>query len=195
MSKGGGSKAPTEAEWAAYEDAKQKWELSKELQVVKDSYKQDVEKMGTSEAQNKVTGLANIAAQNQSNDLINAGLSSVTSRGVNPSSGAYLSASQGLSDAGADMVGNAQQKAAYDAESAHLQGQQNVINMALGESVQASQGLNAIADNAVAKANAQAKNRFNEHAANTAAIGNAAGLAIGAFNNRSKPQSTVKTTN
>src|SRR5690606_15227533 len=96
--------------------------------------------------------------------------------GIDPSTGraaAHMTAGQ---DAAGNAAGRAQGEAAFALDSAHLEGQNNRIAMAMGEKTKAVAGLQDIAAGANAKAIDEARNKFNNKAAIGAAIGTGVGM-------------------
>lgn len=167
----------TESEKVAADIAKKEYNFARQLDYVKDEYANRVEQLGTQQMQNAVTGRANIDAQTQANDLSQQAQIGLAQAGIDPSSGRAATTMTAAQDAAGNAAGRAQGEAAFALDSAHLEGQNNRIAMAMGEKTKAVAGLQDIAAGANAKAIDEARNKFNNKAAVGAAIGTGVGMA------------------
>ena len=174
-------------EKAAADVAVKEYDFARQMDFVKDEYANRVERLGSEQMQDAVSGRANIDAQNQSSDLAGQVQTGLAQIGVDPSSGRSSSTMTAVQDATGQAVGNAQAESEFALDSAHLEGQNNRIAMAMGEKTKAVAGLQDIAQGANQLAAQKAFGKFNSKAATSAASGTAAGMAGQAYMNR-KPK-------
>ena len=186
---GKGPEKPKESssEKAAAEVAVKEYDFARQMDFVKDEYANRVERLGSEQMQDAVSGRANIDVQNQGNDLAGQVQTGLAQVGVDPSSGRSSSAMTAVQDATGQAVGNAQAESEFALDSAYLEGQNNRIAMAMGEKTKAVAGLQDIAQGANQLAAQKAFGKFNSKAATSAALGTAAGMAGQAYMNR-KPK-------
>lgn len=183
---GGGSTSvkPTAAENAQAQVAIKQYNLSRELNYVRDQYKSAVDQLDSDGTKGMIAGRANLMAQKAGGAQERAVFQQLASAGIDPSSGRGQTAMAAASNATGSAVGRSQGESLFALKTAALNGRSNVIAQALGKSADASTGLSSVADNAGKLAAANAQEAFNSHAATTSAIGTAAGLGLSAYNNR-----------
>lgn len=184
LMKGPEEPGETESEKAAADTAVKEYDFARQLDFVKDEYAARVERMGTDEMQNAVSGRANIDAQRQVGGLADAAELSMQQQGVDPSSGRANSIMTSATAAGGDAIGGAQAESEFALDSAHLEGKNNRIAMAMGKKTKAVAGLQDIAEGANRLSIDKARNKFNSKAATSAALGTAAGLGASYLQNR-----------
>ena len=176
----------TASEKAAADVAVQEHDFAREMDFVKDEYETRVERLGTKQMQNAVTGRANVDAQKQTNTMAKQVSDGLTMSGVDPSSGRAVSTMTDVQTSSGEAIGNAKSQASFALDNAHLEGKNNRIAMALGEKTKAVAGLQDIAAGANQLSINKANNKFNSNAANTQAIGTAVGMAGQAYLNRNE---------
>jgi hypothetical protein len=175
------SPGETESERASADVAAKEYDFAREMDFVQDEYETRVERLGTPEMQNAVVGRANVDAQKQTGAMVNNTEASLSSAGIDPSSGRATTAMTEAEIMTGDAVGNAKSQSAFALDSAHLEGKNNRIGMALGEKTKAVAGLQDIAAGANRLAIDKSKNRFNDNAANASAVGSAVGMGSQAY--------------
>lgn len=174
------------SERAGAEVAISEHDFAREMDFVKDEYATRVERLGTKQMQDAVSGRANIDAQNQVNTLSSNTMNNLNQSGIDPSSGRAVSTMTNVDAASGDAIGNAHSQSRFALDSSHLEGKNNRIAMAMGEKTKAVAGLQDIAAGANRVAINKANNRFNNNAANAQAIGSAAGMAGQAYIGRDR---------
>lgn len=176
----------TEAEKAAAEVAAKEYDFARQLDFVKDEYRTRVDRLGSKEMQSSVMGRANIGAQSQVKAAADNTQLGLSTTGIDPSSGRATSTMNKVQSSGANAIGLSQAESAFALDSAHLEGQNNSIAMALGEKTKAVAGLSDIAHGANNLAIQEANRDFNNKAATNSAIGTAVGMGTNAYINRDK---------
>lgn len=176
----------TEAEKAAAEVAAKEYDFARQLDFVKDEYRTRVDRLGSKEMQSSVMGRANIGAQSQVKAAADNTQLGLSTAGIDPSSGRATSTMNKVQSSGANAIGLSQAESAFALDSAHLEGQNNSIAMALGEKTKAVAGLSDIAHGANNLAIQEANRDFNNKAATNSAIGTAVGMGTNAYINRDK---------
>lgn len=171
----------TEAEKAAADVAVKEHDFARELDFVKDEYRDRVDRLGTEEMQNAVKGTANINAQSQVNNASNSVNLNLQQKGIDPSSGRATSTNTVIDSSGGEALGLSDAESSFALDSAHLEGKNNSVAMALGEKTKAIAGLQDIASGANSLASAKAKKDFNDKAATSSAVGTATGLGLSAY--------------
>lgn len=173
----------TESEKAAADVAAKEYDFARELDFVKDEYRDRVDSLGTDEMQDAVKGTANINAQSSAKDTSKATNIGLQQAGVNPSSGRAVSMNTNVNSSGGEAIGLSQAESSFALDSAHLEGKNNSIAMALGEKTKAVAGLQDIASGANTLAATKARRDFNDKAASNAAIGSAVGIGLSTYKN------------
>lgn len=176
-----GSKAPevkeTENEKMAAIISRKEYEFARQLDPIKELYEERIAQLDGKAAENNITGLANIGAQNSINQAKISQNTTQQQLGVDPSSGRAISEKSELSNAAIDSVGRSQSEAAFAQKSAALEGMNNRIAMALGEKTKAVAGIQDIASSSQRQAIARLENKLGNKAALSGAIGTGLGLA------------------
>tara|TARA_R110002033_G_scaffold170862_2_gene214586 strand:+ start:23971 stop:24681 length:711 start_codon:yes stop_codon:yes gene_type:complete len=181
-----GTVGETESEKAAGDVAIAEYDFAREMDFVKDEYANRVERLGTDQMQSAVMGRANIDAQKQVGAMVDNTENALNQSGIDPSSGRATSTMTDATIAGGDALGNSKSQAAFALDSAHLEGKNNRIAMAMGEKTKAVAGLQDIAAGSNRLAINKANNKFNDNAANQQAIGTAVGMGSQAYLGREK---------
>lgn len=176
----------SESEKAASDVAIKEYDFAREMDFVKDEYETRVERLGTKQMQDSVTGRANIDAQKHTGAMLDKTAESLSQAGIDPSSGRATSTMTDATIASGDAIGNSKSQASFALDSAHLEGKNNRIAMALGEKTKAVAGLQDIATGANGVAINKARNKFNDNAANAQAVGTAVGMGSQAYLGRDK---------
>jgi hypothetical protein len=181
-----GTSGETESEKAAGDVAIAEYDFAREMDFLKDEYASRVERLGTEQMQNAVMGRANVDAQKQVGAMVDNTENALHQSGIDPSSGRATSTMTDATIAGGDALGNSKSQAAFALDSAHLEGKNNRIAMAMGEKTKAVAGLQDIAAGSNRLAINKANNKFNDDAANQQAIGTAVGMGSQAYLGRKK---------
>lgn len=184
LGKGPDKPKESKSEKAAANIAAKEYDFARQLDFVKDEYASRVERLGTDEMQDAVSGRVNIDAQKQTAGLAEAAEAGMQQQGVDPSSGRSAATMTNVTAASGESIGRTQAESEFALDSAHLEGQNNRIAMAMGEKTKAVAGLQDIARGANAKSIQKARNKFNDKAATSAAIGTAAGMGVSYYQNK-----------
>ena len=178
MSNGGGSgeveDTPEQKELAAI--AAEKWNFAQEeLAPLEDRYIKDVGEMDSEANMSYIRGRTmqgQTQAQSQATNQMANGLGQA---GIDPASGRFQGAQNGLAmdlaQSGGENLGRAQ----FEQDSQQIQGLQNVTALGQGEAGQAQAGLSQIAQQSNSNAISDAENAFNRKSANLQLVGNLAG--------------------
>ena len=157
--------------------AAQKYNMARDLDFVRDEYKQRVENLASGTARQAAVGRANIGAQAAGGQAHQATMQALRGRRVDPSSNAGMAALDAAARATGEASGRAGAESAFAVDTIAGQHQQNVIAQALGDQAAAVAGLSDIAHRANEAARQKAFGKHNARAARTEAIGTAVGLA------------------
>lgn len=173
---GGGDNKPqqTAAEKELAQIAIEKWNSNMDTYYdLQNQYIKDVQ-MGESdfeEGRGRAAS-ANNMAFSDARDRVD---ESLTSRGVAPDSGQYVSALSKLSEDKGVATGTGINEAETEIDNAHLGGLQSVVDMGLGEESQAYKGMGDVAADSTMDSIERANRAFNRSAARQQFVGTLAG--------------------
>jgi hypothetical protein len=173
----------TEADREAIRIAADQYNKSKDLDFLKDFHENSVDEMGLDGQEDYVQGKANIGAQKAYSEAMSGARKNSQASGVDPSSGRSISMETDMHEGMASTGSNAMKNVAFEKDTQHMLGEQNILAVSMGQSGQAQKGLNDIAAMSVDEAINQSFSDFNEHSANTQAVGMAAGMGASAYQN------------
>lgn len=103
--------------------------------------------------------------------------------GLDPSSGAFIKAMDGISADRGLSLGTAINEAEMGVDNQHVKGLQNIVAIGQGQSAEAMQGMGNLAGEATQTAINRANNSFNNRAAGLNAVGQVAGMGANAYMN------------
>lgn len=164
----------TDSEKAYAEVAAAQYNFARDLDFVRDAYKSDVDNLDSAGMKDATAGRSNVNAQSQIADARR----SVASSGLDPSNGQGLALNSSLNRSAGDAIGSAQGESKFALDTVAYQNKENVIAQAMGDSVEAANGLGDIADQSAALAASKAYSNFNSKAATSSAAGNIAGAGL-----------------
>lgn len=184
MCGGGGGPDPvyeTEADRAAVRIAVQQYNLGRELDYLKDYQEEGVDARRSQGAEGFVAGKANLSVQKKFSESLDGASHNLNNSGVDPSSGRATGMKSDMHETKGEAGANATFNAKYENETQGLAGVQNIIATSMGDSGQTQRGLNDIATMSVNDAVGDAFSSFNANAANTQAVGMAAGVGASTY--------------
>ena len=160
------------AEWGAlqYQSYKTLWEPAEE------NLFKELARNETADRQNFVENKASGDVSTALSDSMVQTRKQLNASGLNPNSGKYIEAIDGVSDAQESAGLSALSAANINLEDKKLNDVSNAIAMGKGQETQASVGLSQIASNATGDSIAEAKSTVDENLSQQALVGTAAGL-------------------
>ncbi|MDY7116612.1 hypothetical protein RAN53_09640 [Halomonas sp. SSL-5] len=179
MSGGGGGDnkvkdTPEQRQLAAV--AAEKWNFAQEkLAPLEDAYMESVAEMTDAGRMSYIRGRTMQGQQQAGSELNRQAGQQLQQGGIDPSSGRYQGAMQGLALGNAQAGGETLGRAQFEQDSQQIQGMQNIVAMGQGEATQAQAGLAGLADQAAADARQSSVNQFNRRSANLQLLGQVAG--------------------
>lgn len=183
---GGGSDTPeqTPEEKVLGQIAVDKWnDYQVRFKPIEDQFKHDVQMTESDFSQAR--GNANTAVQQGFSVAEDNLQDNIFMNGLDPSSGAFIKAMDGISMDRGLSLGTGLNEAEHSVDNRHVQGLQNVVAIGQGQSASAMNGLGEIAGNATNEAINRANNSFKNRSAGLNLVGNVAGAGTAYYMNGS----------
>ena len=194
MAGGGNSVEETGAEKAAAGVAKEQWDLYKsELSQYEDIFMDKVDDLNNESEYGKVASGANLAYSSSFTKARGNAATGLAAVGVDPTSGKYKSAMDGLTEDQAFAQIDTTNKAQTDQANKYVAGLSDVVSIGAGQKAEALSGYNSIANNSLREAITDAQTAQADSAATSGAVGTAAGMGLGYYMNMPKAAPEVDT--
>ena len=185
MAGGGNSVEETGAEKAAAGVAKEQWDLYKnELSQYEDIFMDKVDDLNNEGEYGNVASDANLAYSSSFTKARGNTATWLAASGVDPTSGKYKSAMDGLTEDQAVAQIDTTNKAQTDQANKYVAGLSDVVSIGAGQKAEALSGYNSIANNSLSKAVNDAQMAQADSAATSGAVGTAAGMGLGYYMNQ-----------
>ena len=185
MSGGSDEIKETEAEKAAAGVAKEQWDLYKnELSKYEDIFMEKVDDLNNESEYGNVASDANLAYSSSFTKARGNTATGLAASGVDPTSGKYKSAMDGLTEDQAVAQIDTTNKAQTDQANKYVAGLSDVVSIGAGQKAEALSGYNSIANNSLSKAVTDAQTAQADSAATSGAVGTAAGMGLGYYMNQ-----------
>ena len=185
MAGGGNSVEETGAEKAAAGVAKEQWDLYKnELSKYEDIFMEKVDDLNNESEYGNVASDANLAYSSSFTKARGNTATGLAASGVDPTSGKYKSAMDGLTEDQAIAQIDTTNKAQTDQANKYVAGLSDVVSIGAGQKAEALSGYNSIANNSLSEAVTDAQTAQADSAATSGAVGTAAGMGLGYYMNQ-----------
>ncbi len=184
----------TEAEKAAAEVAKEQWDLYKnELSQYEDIFMDKVDDLNNESEYGNVASDANLAYSSSFTKARGSTATGLAASGVDPTSGKYKSAMDGLTEDQAVAQIDTTNKAQTDQANKYTAGLSDVVSIGAGQKAEALSGYNSIANNSLREAVTDAQVSQSNSAATAGAVGAAGGMGLSYYMNMPKAAPEVDT--
>ena len=187
MGKGSSEIKETSAEKAAAGVAKEQWDLYKnELSKYEDIFMGKVDDLNNESEYGKVAADANLAYSSSFTKVRGNTAAGLAASGVDPTSGKYKSAMDGLTEDQSVAQIDTTNKAQTDQANKYVAGLSDVVSIGAGQKAEALSGYNSIANNSLREAVTDAQTSQSNSAAMSGAVGTAAGMGLSHYMNMPK---------
>ena len=178
MGKGGSNEIKeTEAQKAAASVAMEQWKLYKnDLQKYEDIFMNKVDDLNSDSEYDKLAGTAALGTAQSFGEARAWLADSMAASGVDPTSGRYQEAMEGLATDQALSQTDTTNRAQSSQQDKHVAGLKDVVSIGAGQKAESLAGMGDVATTSLRKATSDAESAFNSHSALTNGLGTAAGL-------------------
>lgn len=196
MAGGSNDVKETEAEKAAAQVADEQWALYKnELSQFEDQFMGKVDNLNSEQLYQDVAGNTNLGYQSQFGQARGNAATSLASTGVDPKSGKYRAAMDGITEQQVTGQINTTNRAQTDQGNKYVAGLQDVVSVGQGQKAEALQGYDSLASTAQRQAINDASNAQESSNSIKNAAGTATGLGLGYYMNNSRSSEVSVTPN
>lgn len=179
MGKGGSSEIKeTEAQKAAAGVAMEQWDLYKtDLQQYEDLFMDKVEDLNSEREYDKLAGTASLGAAKTFGDARKGLADSMAASGVDPTSGRYQEAMEGLATDQALSQTDTANRAQSSQQDKYVAGLKDVVSIGAGQKAESMAGMGDVATTSLRKATSDAQSSYQSQQATAGLVGTLAGAA------------------